>query len=151
MKGLYLVLENQVGKIIRGNVMVNDVIADSLTRIRNACLRKLEYTTLYYANIVIRILEIFKSEGFIKDFRIEMRNNHKVIVVILHYDEQPRSYFNEIKRVSKSSRRVYKSRNELRRFKNGYGIMVVSTSMGILSNVEAYNNNTGGEVLCSVW
>lgn len=131
--------------------MVNDVIADSLTRIRNAYLGKLEYTTLYYAKIVVKILEIFKREGFIKDFRIETRNNRKFIVMILCYDENNRSCINEIKRISKSSRRVYKHRNELRSFKNGYGIMVVSTSMGILSNVEAYNNNVGGEVLCSIW
>lgn len=131
--------------------MVNDVIADSLTRIRNAYLRKLEYTTLYYTKILVRILEIFKTEGFIKDFRIDINDNRKSIVVILCYDENHRPCINEIKRVSKPSRRVYKPRCDLRCFKNGYGIMIVSTSIGVLSNVEAYNNNVGGEVLCSIW
>lgn len=131
--------------------MVNDIIADSLTRIRNASLRKLEYTTLYYAKIVVKILEIFKLKGFIKDFRIEEKNSRRSIVVILGYDEYHKPYISEIKRISKPSRRVYSSRNELRCFKNGYGVMVVSTSMGVLSNVDAYNNNVGGEILCSIW
>lgn len=131
--------------------MVNDIIADSLTRVRNACLRKLEYTTLYYSKIVVQILDIFKSEGFIKDFRIETKDNKKSVVVILHYDEHHKSIINEVKRVSKPSRRVYKSKDQLRSFKNGYGLVVVSTSIGVMSNTEAYNRNTGGEVLCSIW
>lgn len=131
--------------------MVNDIIADSLTRIRNAYLGKLEYTTLYYAKIVVQILEICKKCGFIKDFRVETNCNCKVIIAILCYDENNNPCINEIKRISKPSRRIYKSRDKLRTFKNGYGIMIVSTSIGVLSNVEAYNNNVGGEVLCSVW
>lgn len=131
--------------------MVNDIIADSITRIRNASIRKLEHTTLYYSKVVMSILEIFKEKKFIKDFRIDENGNKKNIVVILYYDDKHNSNINEIKRISKPGRRIYKHSSELRRFKNGYGAMIVSTSKGVLSNEDAYNNNVGGEVLCSIW
>lgn len=131
--------------------MVNDIIADSITRIRNASMRRLEYTTLYYAKIVVSILEVFKAKGFIKDFRINSKDNKQDITVILSYDERGNSLISEVKRISKPGRRVYKARNELKRFKNGYGTIVVSTSKGVISNEEAYKNNVGGEALCSIW
>lgn len=131
--------------------MVNDIIADSITRIRNASMRKLEYTNLYYAKIVVSILEVFKSKGFIKDFRINSKDNKQSITVVLCYDEHGKSLINEVKRISKPGRRVYRSRTELKRFKNGYGTIVVSTSKGVIANDEAYKNNVGGEALCSIW
>ncbi len=131
--------------------MVSDIIADSITRIRNASMRRLEYTTLYYAKIVVSILEVFKAKGFIKDFRVNTKGNKQNITVILNYDEKGKSSISEIKRISKPGRRVYKNRSELKRFKNGYGTIVVSTSKGVISNDEAYKNNVGGEALCSIW
>ena len=131
--------------------MVNDVIADSLTRIRNASMRRLEVTSLYYAKIVVSILEVFKAKGFIRDFRVNENNGKQSITVQLQYDEQGRSTINEIKRISTSGRRIYKARSELKRFKNGYGVIVVSTSKGVIANDEAYRQNVGGEALCSIW
>lgn len=131
--------------------MVNDIIADSITRIRNASIRKLEHTTLYYSKVVMSILEIFKEKNFIKDFRVDENGSKKNIVVILCYDDKHNSSINEIKRISKPGRRIYKHSSELRRFKNGYGVMIVSTSKGVLSNEDACSNNVGGEVLCSIW
>ncbi|RAX57117.1 30S ribosomal protein S8 [Helicobacter monodelphidis] len=140
--------------------MVNDIIADSLTRIRNASMRRLEYTTLYYAKIVVSILEVFKARGFIADYKVIDKNKSaennkssiKTIKVILKYDDDKNeSVINEIKRISKPGRRVYYSRNELKRFKNGYGLIVVSTSKGVISNEDAYSANVGGEALCSIW
>ena len=58
---------------------------------------------------------------------------------------------NEIKRISKPGRRIYKGKDEIKRFKNGYGTIIVSTSKGVLPNDEAYRQGVGGEVLCSVW
>lgn len=131
--------------------MINDIIADSITRIRNASLRRLEYTTLCYAKIVVSILEVFKAKGFIKDFRVETKDGKQSIIVMLSYDEKGRSSISEVKRISKPGRRIYRSRDELKRFKNGYGTIVVSTSKGVISNDEAYKNNVGGEALCSIW
>ncbi|GAD18986.1 30S ribosomal protein S8 [Helicobacter fennelliae] len=131
--------------------MVNDIIADSLTRLRNASMRRLESTTLYYAKIVVSILEVFKSKGFIKEYSVKDENGKQSILVQLAYDERGKSVINEIKRISKPGRRVYKGRSELKRFKNGYGIIVVSTSRGVIANEEAYKANVGGEALCSIW
>ena len=131
--------------------MVNDIIADSLTRIRNASMRRLEVTTLYYAKIVVSILKVFKAKGFIKDYRVNDKDGKQSIMVQLAYDDQGKSAINEIKRISKPGRRVYKGRSELKRFKNGYGTIVVSTSKGVIGNDEAYKANVGGEALCSIW
>lgn len=131
--------------------MVNDIIADSLTRIRNASMRRLEVTTLYYAKIVVSILEVFKTKGFIKDYKVNDKDGKQSIMVQLAYDDQGKSMINEIKRISKPGRRVYKGRSELKRFKNGYGTIVVSTSKGVIGNDEAYKANVGGEALCSIW
>ena len=131
--------------------MVNDIIADSLTRIRNASMRRLEVTTLYYAKIVVSILEVFKAKGFTKDYKVNDKDGKQSIMVQLAYDERGKSVINEIKRISKPGRRVYKARSELKRFKNGYGTIVVSTSKGVIGNDEAYKANVGGEALCSIW
>ena len=131
--------------------MVNDIIANSLTRIRNASMRRLEYTTLYYAKIVVSILEVFKNKGFIKDYKVNDKDGKQSISVQLAYDERGYSVISEVKRISKPGRRVYKSRNELKRFKNGYGTIVVSTSKGVIANEDAYKANVGGEALCSIW
>lgn len=131
--------------------MVNDIIADSLTRIRNASMRRLDTTTLYYAKIVVSILEVFQAKGFIEGYKVIEQNKKQSINVVLKYDERGYSVINEITRISKPGRRVYKGKNELRHFKNGYGTIVVSTSKGVIANDEAYKANVGGEALCSIW
>jgi len=132
--------------------MMNDLIADALTRIRNASMRKLEVTTLIYSNTVKGIVNVLQQKGYIENFDIiEDKHNKKTIKVTLKYDDDENSVINELKRLSKSGRRVYKSAVELKSFKNGYGTIVVSTNKGIISNNEAYKLNVGGEVLCSVW
>ena len=129
--------------------MVNDIIADSLTRIRNASMRRLDTTTLYYAKIVVSILEVFQAKGFIEGYKVIEQNKKQSINVVLKYDEKGYSVINEITRISKPGRRVYKGKNELRHFKNGYGTIVVSTSKGVIANDEAYKASVGGEALCS--
>ena len=79
------------------------------------------------------------------------KDGKQSIMVQLTYDERGKSVINEIKRISKPGRRVYKARSELKRFKNGYGTIVVSTSKGVIGNDEAYKANVGGEALCSIW
>ena len=131
--------------------MVNDIIADSLTRIRNASMRRLDTTNLYYAKIVVSILEVFQAKGFIEGFKVVEQGKKQSINVVLKYDEKGHTVINEITRISKPGRRVYKSRNELKRFNNGYGTIVVSTSKGVIANEDAYKANVGGEALCSIW
>lgn len=132
--------------------MMNDIIADALTRIRNAALRKLEVATLLHSNTVVGVLTVLEKKEYISSFKvIEEKNNKKTIQVTLKYDDKEKSVINEIKRISTPGRRVYKHATELKSFKNGYGTIVVSTNKGVISNDEAYAANVGGEVLCTVW
>ena len=132
--------------------MMNDIIADALTRIRNAALRKLEVTTLIHSNTIVGLVTVLEQKEYISSFKvIEEKNNKKSIQVTLKYDDNEKSVINEIKRVSTPGRRVYKNACDLKSFKNGYGTIVVSTNKGVISNEEAYAANVGGELLCTVW
>lgn len=131
--------------------MVNDIISDSLTRIRNAALRKQEVTKLLHAKVVEAVLNIFQDKGYIESYKIVEEENKKFINVVLKYDEAGNMVINELKRISKPGRRVYKGKDEIKRFKNGYGTIVVSTSKGVMSNEDAHRAGIGGELLCSIW
>lgn len=131
--------------------MINDLISDGLTRIRNASLRKLETTKLLHSRSVESLVGIFQTKGYVESFKVIEEGNKKFINVVLKYDEKGISVINELKRISKPGRRVYKGKDEIKRFKNGYGTIVVSTSRGVLSNEEAHKIGVGGELLCSIW
>jgi len=132
--------------------MMNDLIADALTRIRNASMRKLEVTTLIHSNTVEAVCNVLKEKEYIEDYKVvDTDPVKKTISVTLKYDDNENSVINELKRLSKSGRRVYKNASEMKNFKNGYGTIIVSTNKGVISNEEAYKLNVGGELLCSVW
>lgn len=132
--------------------MMNDLIADALTRIRNAAMRRLEVATLLHSNTVVGVMNVLLQKEYIAGFKvIDGQNNKKTIQVELKYDDNEKSVINEITRVSKPGRRVYKSASEIKNFKNGYGTIIVSTNKGVIANDEAFAANVGGEVLCTVW
>jgi small subunit ribosomal protein S8 len=131
--------------------MINDLIADGLTRIRNASMRRLEVTQLIHTKAVEAIVKIFQDKGYIESFNVTEDGNKKFINVVLKYDENGKQVVHEIKRISSPGRRVYKSKDEIKRFKSGYGTIIVSTSKGVLSNDEAHKTGVGGELLCSIW
>ncbi|HGZ70662.1 MAG TPA: 30S ribosomal protein S8 [Nitratifractor sp.] len=132
--------------------MMTDIIADSLTRIRNAAMRRLETTELLHSKVIEAIVTILVEKGYLESFSVEeLEGNKKSIKVVIKYDDNERSVINEIKRISKPGRRIYKSRDELKSFKNGYGTLIVSTSQGVLPNDKAFQLGTGGEILCSIW
>ncbi|MGG7048476.1 MULTISPECIES: 30S ribosomal protein S8 [unclassified Campylobacter] len=131
--------------------MLNDLISDGLTRIRNASMRKLDTTQLLYSKVVEATLAILAAKGYIESFNVVEDNNKKFINVVLKYDDRGRSVINELKRVSKPGRRVYQGKDDIKRFKNGYGTIIVSTSKGVLSNEDAHKAGVGGEILCTVW
>ena len=131
--------------------MLNDLISDGLTRIRNAAMRRLETTKLLHSNVVEATLSILAAKGYIESYNVVEEDKKKFINVVLKYDEHGRSVINELKRVSSPGRRVYKGKDEIKRFKNGYGTIIVSTCKGVLSNEEAHKAGVGGEILCSVW
>ena len=132
--------------------MMNDLIADALTRIRNAAMRRLEVATLLHSNTVVGVMNVLLQKEYIAGFKvIDGQNNKKTIQVELKYDDKEKSAINEIVRVSKPGRRVSKPASEIKNFKNGYGTIILSTNKGIIANDEAFAANVGGEVLCTVW
>lgn len=131
--------------------MVNDLIADLLTRIRNAAMRRLDVTTLMHSKSVEAVVGILADKGYVDSFNVIEDGNKKTINVVLKYDDNGKTVINEMKRVSKPGRRVYKGAAEIKRFKNGYGTIIVSTSKGVLPNDKAFELGVGGEVLCTVW
>lgn len=131
--------------------MLNDLISDGLTRIRNAATRRLETTTLLYSKSVEATLKILVDKEYVESYNVVEDDNKKFINVVLKYNDNGKSVINELKRVSKPGRRIYQGKDEIKRFKNGYGTVIVSTSKGVMSGIEASKLGIGGEVLCTVW
>ena len=131
--------------------MLNDLMSDGLTRIRNAAMRRLETTKLLHSNVVEATLKILGDKGYIDSYNVVEENNKKFINVVLKYDENGKSVINEVKRISKPGLRVYAKADELPRVLNGLGIAIVSTSTGVVTDKVARKNNTGGEVLAYIW
>ncbi len=118
-----------------------------LTRIRNA--QKAEHKTVNIplSKIKVEIASILKKEGYITDFKKTGKGNEKTVEITL---KQP-AVINEIKRVSKPGQRIYIGAKEIRAVKNGYGISIISTPKGLLTNKEARKSNVGGELLLEIW
>jgi small subunit ribosomal protein S8 len=131
--------------------MINDLISDALTRVRNAGMRRLPVTTLVHSKSVEAVVKILVEKGYLESYNVIEDGVKKTIKVVLKYDENDRSVINEMKRISKPGRRIYKGREEIKRFKNGYGTIIISTSHGVLPNDKAYELGIGGEVMCTIW
>ncbi|MBS4067045.1 MAG: 30S ribosomal protein S8 [Sulfurimonas sp. RIFOXYB2_FULL_37_5] len=131
--------------------MINDLVSDSLTRIRNAGMRRLDVTTLVHSKSVEAMANILVEKGYIESCNVVEDGVKKTINVVLKYNDSGKCVINEMKRVSKPGRRVYKGKEDIKRFKNGYGTIIVSTSHGVLPNDKAYALGVGGEVMCTIW
>ena len=151
------VLENLPGRVkfqeLRkraGKMSVSDPIADTLTIIRNAVHVRKETVEFPASKLLERILVIFKSDGYIEDFRLLKDDKQGILKVYLKYENE-KPVIMGIKRVSRPGLRIYRKSDKLPRPLNGAGISVVSTSKGIMSNREARKLGLGGEVLGEVW
>ncbi|MDD5373952.1 MAG: 30S ribosomal protein S8 [Campylobacterota bacterium] len=131
--------------------MINDLVSDALTRIRNAGMRRLDVTTLVHSKSVEAMANILVEKGYIESCNVVEDGVKKTINVVLKYNDSGKCVINEMKRISKPGRRVYKGKDEIKRFKNGYGTIIVSTSHGVLPNDKAYALGVGGEVMCTIW
>jgi small subunit ribosomal protein S8 len=130
---------------------LTDPLADMLTRIRNAGTARFDKVDIPASQMKISLARILKEEGYIKNFKIIKDKKQGVLRVYLKYDEINKPLINGLKRVSKPSRRVYASKDEIPQVLGGLGIAVVSTSKGVLTDREARRQGIGGEVLCSIW
>ncbi len=130
---------------------MTDPIADMLTRIRNALKATHEEVDIPCSKVKINITKIIKSEGYIRNFKVMSDGSHKSIRIYLKYDEKSIPIISGLKRVSKPSCRIYRGCEDIPKVLNGYGINIVSTSKGLVTDREAKKLNIGGEVICSLW
>jgi small subunit ribosomal protein S8 len=130
---------------------LTDPLADMLTRIRNAGGARFDKVDIPASQMKISLARILKEEGYIKNFKIIKDKKQGLLRVYLKYDAINKPLINGLKRVSKPSRRVYASKDNIPQVLGGLGIAVVSTSKGILTDREARRNGIGGEVLCTIW
>lgn len=132
--------------------MVEDKIADMLTRIRNANQLKYDTVEVLGSKTTEEIARVLKEEGFIADYTVNKAQNGNTIVITLKYSEgKKQRVITGLKRISKSGLRVYAKNSELPRVRNGLGIAIVSTSEGIMTDRDARNKGLGGEVLATIW
>jgi small subunit ribosomal protein S8 len=128
-----------------------DPIADMLTRIRNALMAGHKTVDMPASKEKEGVAQVLKNEGYVEDFRVAGEGVHKILKVYLKYGPLGEKVINELQRVSRSGRRIYRTVKELPYVQNGLGICVVSTNRGILSDRECRRLKVGGEVLCSVF
>ena len=131
--------------------MVQDNIADMLTRMRNALQMRYQTVVVNGTKMTLGIAEILKKEGFITDYNYEKNLTGDKLTITLKYGEKKERVITGLKRVSKSGLRVYAKANEIPRVLNGLGIAIIYTSKGLMTDKEARENNLGGEVLAYIW
>ena len=130
---------------------INDPIGDLLARIRNGQMRGLAKVSTPASSLRARLLDVLKLEGFIRGYaEVEMKGRPREFEIELKYHEG-RPVIRELKRISTPGRRVYNSVGELKPYRGGLGISIVSTPQGVMSDSDARAKNVGGEVLCRVF
>ena len=132
-------------------MQITDVVADMLTRIRNANSAKHESVEIPASNLKKAIAQILLDEGYIKAYDIIDDGKQGTIKVTLKYGENKQRIIQGLRRVSKPGLRIYAASADLPKVKNGLGIAIVSTSKGLMTDKAARKQNIGGEVLCFVW
>lgn len=132
--------------------MINDIVADMLTKIRNANLAKHHIVQVPYTKITISIIKVLEDEGFIYEYEKIEQDTKKYIIIVLKYKgKQKKPIITELKRVSKPGLKVYANNKELPKVLGGIGIAIISTSRGVMTDKNARQFGIGGEVLCYVW
>ncbi len=128
-----------------------DPIGDMLTRIRNASRARHEKVLIPASRLKMRIAEVLKDEGFIKDYVLHEDGVQGAITVLLKYTSDREPAISDIKRVSKPGLRRYVPTDSIPRVLNGMGIAILSTSKGVMVDREARKQKVGGELICTVW
>ncbi|MHB8109454.1 MAG: 30S ribosomal protein S8 [Syntrophorhabdaceae bacterium] len=129
-----------------------DPIADMMTRIRNAITARHETVDIPYSNMKFSISKILKEEGYVRNYKTFVdESRKKFLKVYISYDENSKSVITGLKTISKPGRRVYAKVVDMPRLRNRTGIVVVSTSKGLMTDRNAMKNKVGGEPLLVVW
>ena len=128
---------------------MNDIIADMLSRIKNAQKVYKAEVRVKYSKICIHILNILVEEGYINGYKLIKDDLYSIQVYLKYYNEKP--VIKNITRISKPGKRIYVSNKTLWKASNGLGLNILSTSKGVLSDQEARRLKVGGEILCRVF
>ena len=131
--------------------MVTDPIADMLTRIRNGSMAEHEKVDIPASKLKVRVAEILKEEGFIKNFRLIEDRKQGVLRVYLKYGPGQERVITGLRRVSKPGRRLHVAADKVPTVLGGMGVAILSTPRGVLTDRESRKAKVGGEVLCYVW
>ncbi len=131
---------------------MTDPIADMLSRIRNANQVRLKSVDVLLSQVNFNIAKVLKKTGYISGFNVKRDSNQKgVLRVYLRFTDAKDGVITGIERISRPGKRVYVKSEKVPRVLNGYGVAILSTSRGIITDREARELNIGGEVLCKVW
>jgi small subunit ribosomal protein S8 len=131
--------------------MVSDPIADMLARLRNGSLAEHEKVDVPASKLKVRLAEILKEEGLIKNFRVIEDKRQGVLRLYVKYGPNQERVISGLRRVSKPGRRLYVSADRIPSVLGGMGVAILSTSRGVLTDREARRLKVGGEVLCYIW
>lgn len=133
---------------------MTDPIADMLTRIRNAVRTRKAEVFVPFSKIKLEILKIMKKQGFVSGFEELAKspeNKFGGLLVKLKYDEERQPAVSGLKRISKPGRRIYATKDQLPVVLNNFGIAILSTSVGLMTNKEAKKKGLGGEIICEIY
>ncbi|MCK9229951.1 MAG: 30S ribosomal protein S8 [Syntrophales bacterium] len=132
---------------------ITDPIADMLTRIRNANRNKVKSVDVLLSKMNTEIAKVLKRTGYINgyDVKKEARTGHNMLRIYLKYSQSKETVIRDLQRISKPSRRIYAQSQSIPPVLNGYGVAIVSTSKGVMTDKEARALNVGGELICGVW
>ena len=129
---------------------LSDPIGDMIARIKNAQSRNHKKVELPSSNFKVKIAEILKNEGFVKDFKVNSENNKNLLSMELKY-HSGNPVISTFERVSKPGRRIFSSADGLPKINNGLGIAIVSTPKGVMTDLDARKQRVGGEIICKVF
>ena len=132
-------------------MVVTDPVADMLTRIRNANANKYKEVSMPVSKVKTEIARILKNEGFIENYKVKEDKVQGTLILTLKYINKKERVITGLKRISKPGLRVYAKADEMPKVLNGFGIAIVSTSKGIMTDKEARKNSLGGEIMAYVW
>ncbi len=126
---------------------MTDPIADMLNRIRNAQAVSKEIVDIPFSNLKYEIAKILEKQGFVDKVEKKGRKSRKALEITLKYP----AAISGLRRISKLGQRIYTSSKEIKQTRGGYGISIISTPKGLMTNKEAKKKKLGGEIICEIW
>ena len=129
---------------------LSDPIGDMIARVKNAQARNHSKVELPSSNFKMKIADILKNEGFIKNFKVSSENNKSILSLELKY-HSGNPVISAFERVSKPGRRIFSSADGLPKINNGLGIAIISTPKGVMTDIDARKQRVGGKIICKVF